>query len=217
MAKVPDPDLGRSDWGPGAAGVRQSQEQQRGQHGGAVGTTGQRFREVGRGLAGRHTDPGFSPECEEGATEDSDKGGRGLITPQVARAGGALLSSCQDSGSSGLVAPPKMLRLMSIELVIQPQPNHLIPCRPFSSCLQSFPASGSFPVSQFFASGDQSIGASASARLPQPSSNAQQPCVVHGYCVKTFPSSQEVLGARPGAVVRCVLPSLVPGAGSQNV
>ena len=88
MAKVPDPDLGRSDWGPGAAGVRQNQEQQRGQHGGAVGTTGQRFREVGRGLAGRHTDPGFSPECEEGATEDSDKGGRGLITPQVARAGG---------------------------------------------------------------------------------------------------------------------------------
>ena len=33
---------------------------------------------------------------------------------------------------------------------------------PFSSCLQSFPASGSFPVSQFFASGGQSTGASAS-------------------------------------------------------
>ena len=33
---------------------------------------------------------------------------------------------------------------------------------PFSSCLQSFPASGSFPVSQFFAPGGQSIGASAS-------------------------------------------------------
>ena len=29
---------------------------------------------------------------------------------------------------------------------------------PFSSCLQSFPASGSFSVSQFFASGGQSIG-----------------------------------------------------------
>ena len=28
---------------------------------------------------------------------------------------------------------------------------------PFSSCLQSFPASGSFPVSQFFTSGGQSI------------------------------------------------------------
>ena len=33
---------------------------------------------------------------------------------------------------------------------------------PFSSCLQSFPASGSFPMSQFFTSGGQSIGASAS-------------------------------------------------------
>ena len=32
----------------------------------------------------------------------------------------------------------------------------------FSFCLQSFPASGSFPVSQFFASGGQSIGVSAS-------------------------------------------------------
>ena len=34
---------------------------------------------------------------------------------------------------------------------------------PFSSCLQSFPASGSFPMSQFFASGGQRIGVSASA------------------------------------------------------
>ena len=36
---------------------------------------------------------------------------------------------------------------------------------PFSSCLQSFPTSGSFPVSQFFISGGQSIGASASASV----------------------------------------------------
>ena len=36
---------------------------------------------------------------------------------------------------------------------------------PFSSCLQSFPASGSFPVSQFFASGGQSFGVSASASV----------------------------------------------------
>ena len=36
---------------------------------------------------------------------------------------------------------------------------------PFSSCLQSFPASGSFPMSQLFASGGQSIGASASASI----------------------------------------------------
>ena len=33
---------------------------------------------------------------------------------------------------------------------------------PLSSCLQSFPAEGSFPMSQLFTSGGQSIGASAS-------------------------------------------------------
>ena len=33
---------------------------------------------------------------------------------------------------------------------------------PFSSCLQSFPVSGSFPMSQLFTSGGQSVGASAS-------------------------------------------------------
>ena len=36
---------------------------------------------------------------------------------------------------------------------------------PFSSCIQSFPASGSFPVIRLFASGGQSIGASASASV----------------------------------------------------
>ena len=36
---------------------------------------------------------------------------------------------------------------------------------PFSSRLQSFPASGSFPMSGLFTSGDQSIGASASASV----------------------------------------------------
>ena len=36
---------------------------------------------------------------------------------------------------------------------------------PFSSCLQFFPASVSFPLSQFFASGGQSIGASVSASV----------------------------------------------------
>ena len=36
---------------------------------------------------------------------------------------------------------------------------------PFSSCPQSFPASGSFPMSHFFVSGGQSIGASASASI----------------------------------------------------
>ena len=51
-----------------------------------------------------------------------------------------------------------LLKLMSIELVMPSK--HLIP---FSSHLQSFPASGSFPVSQLFTSGGPSIGISASA------------------------------------------------------
>ena len=40
------------------------------------------------------------------------------------------------------------------------QPPHRI--IPFSTCLQSFPASGSLPMSQFFVSGGHSIGVSAS-------------------------------------------------------
>ena len=36
---------------------------------------------------------------------------------------------------------------------------------PFSSCLQSFPASGPLPMSQFFSSGGQSTGVSASASV----------------------------------------------------
>ena len=39
------------------------------------------------------------------------------------------------------------------------------PVVPFSSCPQSFPASGSFPVSQHFTSGAQSIGVSASTSV----------------------------------------------------
>ena len=39
------------------------------------------------------------------------------------------------------------------------------PVAPFSSCLQSFPSSGSFPVSQLFSSDGQSIGTSASASV----------------------------------------------------
>ena len=44
------------------------------------------------------------------------------------------------------------------------QPSHLLSPL-FPSCLQSFPASGSFPMSQLFSSGGQSIGASASASV----------------------------------------------------
>ena len=56
-----------------------------------------------------------------------------------------------------------LLKLMSIKLVMTS--NWLILCDPFSSCFQYFPASGSFTVSQFFTSGGQSLGASASASV----------------------------------------------------
>ena len=45
------------------------------------------------------------------------------------------------------------------------QPAILSSVIPFSSCPQSLPASGSFPMSQLFASGDQFIGALASASV----------------------------------------------------
>ena len=56
-----------------------------------------------------------------------------------------------------------LLILLAIESVMPS--NHLILCRLFSFCLQSFPASGSFPMSWLFTSGGQSIGASASATV----------------------------------------------------
>ena len=43
--------------------------------------------------------------------------------------------------------------------------NHLILCRPLSTCPQSFPASGSFQMSQPFTRGSQSIGISASTSV----------------------------------------------------
>ena len=55
------------------------------------------------------------------------------------------------------------LKLMSIESVMLS--NHLILCRPLLLHLQPFPASGSFVMSQFFTSGGQSIGVSASASV----------------------------------------------------
>ena len=73
-----------------------------------------------------------------------------LATPWIA----ASQASLSITNSWSLPKP------MSIELVMPS--NHLIPVIPFSSHLQSFPASGSFQLSQLFASGGQSIRVSAS-------------------------------------------------------
>ena len=54
-------------------------------------------------------------------------------------------------------------RSLSSELMMPS--NSPILCHPFSSCLQSFPVLGYFPMSQFFTSGGQSIGVSASASV----------------------------------------------------
>ena len=70
-------------------------------------------------------------------------------------------AACQPPLS--LTLSHSLLRFMSIEMVIL---SHLlILCHPFSFFLQSFPASGSFSMSQLFASGGQSIGVSASASV----------------------------------------------------
>ena len=55
------------------------------------------------------------------------------------------------------------LKLMSIELVMPS--SHLILCHPLLLLTQSLPASESFPMSQLFSWGGQSIGVSASASV----------------------------------------------------
>ena len=56
-----------------------------------------------------------------------------------------------------------LLKLISIESVVLSNISSSVVS--FSSCLQSFPALRSFPMSQFFASGGQSIGVSVSASV----------------------------------------------------
>ena len=70
-------------------------------------------------------------------------------------------AACQASLS--ITNSRSVLKLLSIDSVMSS--NHLILYRPFSSCLQSFPASGSFLVSRFFPSSGLSIKASASASV----------------------------------------------------
>ena len=70
-------------------------------------------------------------------------------------------AACQASLSiTNSRSPPKP---MSIESVMPS--NHLILCRPFFSFAQSFPASGSFQMSQLLSSGGQSIRVSASTSV----------------------------------------------------
>ena len=63
---------------------------------------------------------------------------------------------------------------------------------PFSSCPQSLPASGSFPMSQLFAWGGQSIGVSASASVLPMNTQDRSPLRWNGWISLQFPrDSQE--------------------------
>ena len=70
-------------------------------------------------------------------------------------------TACQ--GSLSIPNTRSLQKLMSIDSVIPSTISSSVV--PFSSCLQSFPASGSFQISQFFRSGGQSIGVSASTSV----------------------------------------------------
>ena len=78
---------------------------------------------------------------------------RCFATPWTA----AHQASLSISNSKGL------LKLRSIELGMHPNISSSVV--PFSCCVQAFPASGSFQMSQFFTSGGQSIGVSASTSV----------------------------------------------------
>ena len=65
--------------------------------------------------------------------------------------------------SLAFIISQSLLKLMSIQLVMPS--SHLILCRPLLLMPPILPASGSFPISWLFVSGDQSIEASALASV----------------------------------------------------
>ena len=71
------------------------------------------------------------------------------------------ITACQASLS--ITNSQSLLKLMSIKLVMPS--NYLILCRPLLLLPSIFPTSGTFPTSQFFTSGGQSIGVSGSASV----------------------------------------------------
>ena len=70
--------------------------------------------------------------------------------------------TADNEASLSITISQSSLKLMSIESVMPTISSSFVP---FSSCLQSFPASGSFQMSHLFASGGQSIGVSAWASV----------------------------------------------------
>ena len=71
--------------------------------------------------------------------------------------------TAEHQASLSITNTRSLLKLMSIELVMPSTISYSV--IPFSSHLQSFPASGPFQMSQVFSWGGQSIGVSASASV----------------------------------------------------
>ena len=92
----------------------------------------------------------------------------GLCTPvQFSSVTQSCLTLCNpmDCSTPGFPVHHQLLELTQthVHWVSDAMQPSYSPVAPFYSCLQSFPASASFLMSQFFASGGESIGASASA------------------------------------------------------
>ena len=141
---------------------------------GGPGTRGLSLKSV-RWCRSREVPGAPSPLCvRRTVTQSSDDVGDVDLIEGVLGGGGGpqLLSRVRlfatpwasaHQASPSFTISQSLLRLTSIKSVMPS--NHLILCRPFSSCLQSFPASRSFPISRLVSPGGQSIGASASASI----------------------------------------------------
>ena len=91
------------------------------------------------------------------------------ISHQFSSVGQSCPTHCDliDCSTPGFPVHQQFLELAQphvLQVVDAIQPSHPLVIL-FSSCLQSFPGSGSFPVSQFFTSGAQSIAVSASTSV----------------------------------------------------
>ena len=82
---------------------------------------------------------------------------------------------------------------------------------PFSSCLQSFPASGSFPMSQLFGSGGQSIRVSASSSVLPMNIQDWFPLGWTGWISLQSKDSQESSPAPQFRSINSLAPSLLYG------
>ena len=76
-----------------------------------------------------------------------------------------ILWDPMDCSTQGFPVHHQLLEPTQIHVIESVMPPNLLSSVPFSSHLQPFLASGSFPRSRFFASGGQSIGVSASASV----------------------------------------------------